>query len=208
MIGRLQAPRLTLSSATSLAFCLSFCFGSVTFCAEHARRNAAALRAQMRKASSGPSPEALLSQLSGYGRAETRGLDGGRSEAARLLGKGSSPPPVFHEMRRGEGRGGSHLVCPLVSAGKTAPSKRCYLEKSAQFHHTMSTFQTDPSALPLSALPNVTCVGAESKKSRRFVRIDESSEHACFGDAGGKRGIRRKATRARELRAGRRHPEF
>ncbi|XP_019737498.1 KAT8 regulatory NSL complex subunit 2 isoform X2 [Hippocampus comes] len=61
----------------------------VTFCAEHARRNAVALRAQMRKASSGPSPEALLSQLSGYSRAETRGLDGGRSEAGRLLDEDS-----------------------------------------------------------------------------------------------------------------------
>uniref|UniRef100_A0A3Q3BVN1 KAT8 regulatory NSL complex subunit 2 n=1 Tax=Haplochromis burtoni TaxID=8153 RepID=A0A3Q3BVN1_HAPBU len=58
----------------------------VTFCAEHARRNAMALRAQMRKASSGPSPEALLSQLSGYSRAESHSLDGGRSEASRILG--------------------------------------------------------------------------------------------------------------------------
>lgn len=49
-----------------------------------------ALRAQMRKASSGPSPETLLSQLSGYNRAETHSLDGGRSEASRILGKWSS----------------------------------------------------------------------------------------------------------------------
>ncbi len=47
-----------------------------------------ALRAQMRKPSSGPSPEALLSQLSGYNRAETHGVEGGRSEASRILGKG------------------------------------------------------------------------------------------------------------------------
>lgn len=46
-----------------------------------------ALRAQMRKVSSGPSPEALLSQLSGYNRAETDNLDAGRSEASRILGK-------------------------------------------------------------------------------------------------------------------------
>ncbi|XP_010792417.1 LOW QUALITY PROTEIN: KAT8 regulatory NSL complex subunit 2-like [Notothenia coriiceps] len=59
----------------------------VTFCTEHARRNAMALRAQMRKASSGPSPESLLSQLSGYNRAETHSADGGRSEASRILGK-------------------------------------------------------------------------------------------------------------------------
>lgn len=62
----------------------------VTFCAEHARRNAMALRAQVRKASSGPSPEALLSQLSGYSRTETHNLDGGRSEGSRILGKWSS----------------------------------------------------------------------------------------------------------------------
>lgn len=46
-----------------------------------------ALRAQMRKASSGPSPEALLSQLSCFNRSETHSLDGGRSEASRILGK-------------------------------------------------------------------------------------------------------------------------
>lgn len=48
-----------------------------------------ALRAQMRKASAGPSPESLLSQLSGYNRAETHSIEGGRSEASRILGKGS-----------------------------------------------------------------------------------------------------------------------
>ncbi|CAG6021949.1 unnamed protein product [Menidia menidia] len=61
----------------------------VTFCAEHARRNAIALRAQMRKTSSGPSPEALLSQLSGYNRAETHGFDGGHSETSRILDEDS-----------------------------------------------------------------------------------------------------------------------
>ncbi|XP_034550878.1 KAT8 regulatory NSL complex subunit 2 isoform X2 [Notolabrus celidotus] len=57
----------------------------VTFCAEHARRNAMALRAQMRKSTSNPSPEVLLSQLSGYNRAETNSADGSRSEASRIL---------------------------------------------------------------------------------------------------------------------------
>ncbi|XP_029013523.1 KAT8 regulatory NSL complex subunit 2 [Betta splendens] len=57
----------------------------VTFCAEHARRNAMALRAQMRKMSSGPSPETLLSQLSGYSSAETHNLDAGRSDASQIL---------------------------------------------------------------------------------------------------------------------------
>lgn len=41
----------------------------------------------MKKACSGPSPEALLSQLSGYNRAEMYSLDGGRSEANRILGR-------------------------------------------------------------------------------------------------------------------------
>lgn len=60
----------------------------VAFCAEHAHRNALALQAQMRKASSGPSPEVLLSQLSGYNRMElgTLGQDS-RSEANRILGR-------------------------------------------------------------------------------------------------------------------------
>ncbi|CAL8366914.1 unnamed protein product [Lota lota] len=61
----------------------------VSFCAEHARRNAMALRAQMRKASPGPSPEALLAQLSGYSRADAHSLDAGRSEASRILDEDS-----------------------------------------------------------------------------------------------------------------------
>ncbi|KAJ8390190.1 hypothetical protein AAFF_G00109290 [Aldrovandia affinis] len=63
----------------------------VTFCAEHARRNALSLQAQMRKISSGPSPEVLLSQLSGYSRPETgaQSQDGGRSEASRILDEDS-----------------------------------------------------------------------------------------------------------------------
>ncbi|XP_028266684.1 KAT8 regulatory NSL complex subunit 2 isoform X2 [Parambassis ranga] len=79
----------------------------VTFCAEHARRNAMALRAQMRKASSGPSPEVLLSQLSGYNRAETHSLDGGRSEASRILDEDSlseeeQGPLVLDQTWRGD----------------------------------------------------------------------------------------------------------
>lgn len=46
-----------------------------------------ALRAGMRKTSSGPSPEALLSQLSGYSHTDAHGLDAGRSEASRILGE-------------------------------------------------------------------------------------------------------------------------
>uniref|UniRef100_A0A8C6S8N6 KAT8 regulatory NSL complex subunit 2 n=1 Tax=Neogobius melanostomus TaxID=47308 RepID=A0A8C6S8N6_9GOBI len=56
----------------------------VAFCAEHARRNALALRAQMRKACSGPSAEALVSQLSGIHRTDSHSLDG-RSESSRIL---------------------------------------------------------------------------------------------------------------------------
>ncbi|XP_054627455.1 KAT8 regulatory NSL complex subunit 2 [Dunckerocampus dactyliophorus] len=79
----------------------------VTFCAEHARRNAMALRAQMRKVSSGPSAEMLLSQLSGYSRAETRSLDGGRSEASRALDEDSlseeeQGPLVLDQTWRGD----------------------------------------------------------------------------------------------------------
>lgn len=59
---------------------------AVTFCAEHARRNALVQQAQMRKASSGPSPDVLLSQLSGYSRPDF-GVHSqeGRSEASRIL---------------------------------------------------------------------------------------------------------------------------
>uniref|UniRef100_A0A3Q0R383 KAT8 regulatory NSL complex subunit 2 n=1 Tax=Amphilophus citrinellus TaxID=61819 RepID=A0A3Q0R383_AMPCI len=79
----------------------------VTFCAEHARRNTMAIRAQMRRASSGPSPEALLSQLSGYSRAETHSLDGGRSEASRILDEDSlseeeQGPLVLDQTWRGD----------------------------------------------------------------------------------------------------------
>ncbi|KAA8591464.1 hypothetical protein FQN60_002407 [Etheostoma spectabile] len=79
----------------------------VTFCAEHARRNAMALRAQMRKASSGPSPESLLSQLSGYNRAEMHSIDGGRSEASRILDEDSlseeeQGPLVLDQTWRGD----------------------------------------------------------------------------------------------------------
>ncbi|XP_012676236.1 KAT8 regulatory NSL complex subunit 2 [Clupea harengus] len=43
----------------------------VAFCAEHTHRNALALQAHLRKASSGPSPELLLSQLSSYGQSNS-----------------------------------------------------------------------------------------------------------------------------------------
>ncbi|XP_017291414.1 KAT8 regulatory NSL complex subunit 2 [Kryptolebias marmoratus] len=79
----------------------------VTFCAEHARKNAMALQAQMRKASSGPSPEALISQLSCHNRAETHNLDGGRSETSRILDEESlseeeQGPLVLDQTWRGD----------------------------------------------------------------------------------------------------------
>ncbi|XP_046896677.1 KAT8 regulatory NSL complex subunit 2 isoform X1 [Hypomesus transpacificus] len=79
----------------------------VTFCAEHARRNAMALQAQIRKSSSGPSPEALLAQLSGYSRADPHGLDVGRSEASRILDEDSwseeeQTPLVLDQTWRGD----------------------------------------------------------------------------------------------------------
>ncbi|XP_055747296.1 uncharacterized protein LOC129829558 isoform X2 [Salvelinus fontinalis] len=57
----------------------------VTFCVEHFRWNAMALQAQLRKASSGPFPEAFLSLLSGYNCTETHEQDSGRSEASLIL---------------------------------------------------------------------------------------------------------------------------
>uniref|UniRef100_A0A8C9X1T8 KAT8 regulatory NSL complex subunit 2 n=1 Tax=Sander lucioperca TaxID=283035 RepID=A0A8C9X1T8_SANLU len=77
------------------------------FLTKHARRNAMALRAQMRKASSGPSPESLLSQLSGYNRAEMQSIDGGRSEASRILDEDSlseeeQGPLVLDQTWRGD----------------------------------------------------------------------------------------------------------
>ncbi|MBN3310576.1 KANL2 protein, partial [Amia calva] len=81
----------------------------VSFCAEHARRNSLALQAQLRKASSGPSPEILLSQLSGYSKPEPGppGQDCGRSEANRILDEDSwseeeQEPAVVDQTWRGD----------------------------------------------------------------------------------------------------------
>ncbi|XP_008317208.1 KAT8 regulatory NSL complex subunit 2 isoform X2 [Cynoglossus semilaevis] len=79
----------------------------VTFCTEHARRNAMAVRAQMRKATSAPSPEALLSQLSGYSRAETQSHDESCSDASRVVDEDSlseddQGPLVLDQTWRGD----------------------------------------------------------------------------------------------------------
>ncbi|XP_041097455.1 KAT8 regulatory NSL complex subunit 2 [Polyodon spathula] len=81
----------------------------VAFCTEHARRNALALQAQTRKVSSGPSPELLLSQLSGYAKTElgSPGQDCSRSEASRILDEDSwseeeQEPLVVDQTWRGD----------------------------------------------------------------------------------------------------------
>uniref|UniRef100_A0A8C5XFR5 KAT8 regulatory NSL complex subunit 2 n=1 Tax=Microcebus murinus TaxID=30608 RepID=A0A8C5XFR5_MICMU len=59
----------------------------VSFCAEHARRNALALHAQMKKTNPGPMGETLLCQLSSYAKTElgSQTPESSRSEASRIL---------------------------------------------------------------------------------------------------------------------------
>lgn len=88
---RLFPPRLSVPfaavGAQLLAVCPSPC--SVSFCAEHARRNALALQAQLKKSNPGPASETLLCQLSSYARTElgSQSTESGRSEASRILGE-------------------------------------------------------------------------------------------------------------------------
>ncbi|XP_051865343.1 KAT8 regulatory NSL complex subunit 2 [Pristis pectinata] len=73
----------------------------VVFCAEHARRNALAVRVPSKKPSSGPSPEVLLTQLSSYlkGDLGSQGQDSSQSEASKILDEDSwsegEPEPVL-----------------------------------------------------------------------------------------------------------------
>ncbi|MXQ98499.1 hypothetical protein E5288_WYG008597 [Bos mutus] len=62
-----------------------------SFCAEHARRNALALHAQMKKTSPGPVGETLLCQLSSYAKTElgSQTPESSRSEASRILDEDS-----------------------------------------------------------------------------------------------------------------------
>uniref|UniRef100_A0A8C3NLC0 KAT8 regulatory NSL complex subunit 2 n=1 Tax=Geospiza parvula TaxID=87175 RepID=A0A8C3NLC0_GEOPR len=62
-----------------------------SFCAEHARRNALALQAQVKKSNPGPVGETLLCQLSSYARAElgSQSAESSRSEASRILDEDS-----------------------------------------------------------------------------------------------------------------------
>lgn len=61
----------------------------MSFCAEHARRNALALHAQMKRNNPGPVGETLLCQLSSYAKPElgSQTPESSRSEASRILGK-------------------------------------------------------------------------------------------------------------------------
>ncbi|KAM8977513.1 KAT8 regulatory NSL complex subunit 2 [Pelodytes ibericus] len=63
----------------------------VSFCAEHARRNALALQAQVKKSHGGPTSESLLYQLSSYARSElvSQTPENARSEASRILDEDS-----------------------------------------------------------------------------------------------------------------------
>nr|XP_055213304.1 KAT8 regulatory NSL complex subunit 2 isoform X1 [Gorilla gorilla gorilla] len=63
----------------------------VSFCAEHVRRNALALHAQMKKTNPGPVGETLLCQLSSYAKTElgSQTPESSRSEASRILDEDS-----------------------------------------------------------------------------------------------------------------------
>ncbi|XP_062975848.1 KAT8 regulatory NSL complex subunit 2 isoform X2 [Elgaria multicarinata webbii] len=63
----------------------------VSFCAEHARRNALALQAQMKKSNPSPVRESLLCQLSSYAKTElgSQTPENSRSEASRILDEDS-----------------------------------------------------------------------------------------------------------------------
>uniref|UniRef100_A0A7M4DZS9 KAT8 regulatory NSL complex subunit 2 n=2 Tax=Crocodylus porosus TaxID=8502 RepID=A0A7M4DZS9_CROPO len=82
---------------------------SVSFCAEHARRNALALQAQMKKASTGPVSETLLCQLSSYAKTELgpQAAESSRSEASRILDEdswsdGEQDPVTVDQTWRGD----------------------------------------------------------------------------------------------------------
>ncbi|XP_063808821.1 KAT8 regulatory NSL complex subunit 2 [Pseudophryne corroboree] len=63
----------------------------VSFCAEHARRNALALQAQIKKSNPGPANESLLYQLSSYARGElgNQTQENSRRESTRILDENS-----------------------------------------------------------------------------------------------------------------------
>ncbi|KAM9321488.1 KAT8 regulatory NSL complex subunit 2 [Gastrophryne carolinensis] len=63
----------------------------VSFCTEHARRNALSLQAQIKKSHSGPTSESLLYQLSSYARGElgSQNQENSRNESTRILDEDS-----------------------------------------------------------------------------------------------------------------------
>ncbi|XP_044142936.1 KAT8 regulatory NSL complex subunit 2 [Bufo gargarizans] len=63
----------------------------VSFCAEHSRRNALALQAQIKKSNTGPTSESLLYQLSSYARGDlgTQTQESSRSESSCILDEDS-----------------------------------------------------------------------------------------------------------------------
>ncbi|XP_057239925.1 KAT8 regulatory NSL complex subunit 2 [Malurus melanocephalus] len=80
-----------------------------SFCAEHARRNALALQAQVKKSNPGPVGETLLCQLSSYARAElgSQSTESSRSEASRILDEdswsdGEQDPVTVEQTWRGD----------------------------------------------------------------------------------------------------------
>ncbi|PKK17950.1 KAT8 regulatory NSL complex subunit 2 [Columba livia] len=82
---------------------------AVSFCAEHARRNALALQAQMKKSNPGPVSETLLCQLSSYARPElgAQSAESSRSEASRILDEdswsdGEQDPLTVEQTWRGD----------------------------------------------------------------------------------------------------------
>ncbi|NXF13415.1 KANL2 protein, partial [Smithornis capensis] len=80
-----------------------------SFCAEHARRNALALQAQVKKSHPGPVSETLLCQLSSYARLElgSQSTESSRSEASRILDEdswsdGEQDPVTVEQTWRGD----------------------------------------------------------------------------------------------------------
>ncbi|EMP31230.1 Putative protein C12orf41 like protein [Chelonia mydas] len=81
----------------------------VSFCAEHARRNALAHQAQMKKSNPGPMGETLLCQLSSYAKMElgSQTAESSRSEASRILDEdswsdGEQEPVTVDQTWRGD----------------------------------------------------------------------------------------------------------
>lgn len=141
--------RLNVSQCLACSFCwlervIYPC--SVSFCAEHARRNTLALQAQMKKSNPGPASETLLCQLSSYAKSElgSQAAESSRSEASRILGKHRKKKaktttrcsPCRGEVRVGLGKASEEKIhgdrtvfcspcCVLVQGNHTTSPKNC-----------------------------------------------------------------------------------